>query len=152
MAIPARFRNDSSRRQRFGITLLALGLAWPAAAELVVFTDGRVVKAAGHQMIGSQLEIRLPGGGSYSVDNRRIEKIVDDEVAASALPPPPAPAAKTPTAQIRPAPLNAPLLLIAPPPPAARDAARQRSGMGRAGRNRGAPEVQSSEMSAPPDE
>jgi hypothetical protein len=56
-------------------------LAAPAArAELVVFEDGRVVKAAGYRVLAEQLEISLPGGGSYMVDLDRVERIVDDEV------------------------------------------------------------------------
>ncbi len=49
-------------------------------AELVIFEDGRVVKAASYQVRGEEVEIRLPGGGSYSVDLHRVERIVDDEV------------------------------------------------------------------------
>jgi hypothetical protein len=52
--------------ERVGIALPALAAASGAEAELVVFTDGRVVKAAGHQTAGAQLEIQLPGGGNYS--------------------------------------------------------------------------------------
>ncbi len=54
-----------------------------ARAELVVFTDGRVVKAAGYEVQGEQLEIRVRGGGSYTVDMVRVERIVDDEVVVS---------------------------------------------------------------------
>jgi hypothetical protein len=61
--------------------LLALVLpALPAAAELIVFEDGRVVKAAGYQLHSEELEISLPGGGSYRVELGRVERIVDDEV------------------------------------------------------------------------
>ncbi|HEX4441061.1 MAG TPA: lytic transglycosylase domain-containing protein [Thermoanaerobaculia bacterium] len=61
------------------------GLCLPArgAAELIVFEDGRVVKAAGYELHGDDLEILLPGGGSYRVDLARIERIVDDEVVVS---------------------------------------------------------------------
>jgi len=52
----------------------------PARAELVVFEDGRVVKAASYRVIGQELEIGLPGGGGYSVDLSRIERIIHDEV------------------------------------------------------------------------
>ena len=76
--------------KRVVIAVLALAIVSGLEAELIVFTDGRVVKAAGHQIAGSQLEIRLSGGGSYSVARERVERIVEDEVAASALPPPPA--------------------------------------------------------------
>jgi hypothetical protein len=59
---------------------LSIGAAVPAAAELVVFREGRVVKAASYKVLGDELEIGLPGGGSYRVDLERVERIVDDEV------------------------------------------------------------------------
>ncbi len=58
----------------------ALGLAAPARAELVLFREGRVVKAAGYRVIGDELEIDVPGGGSYRVDLDRVDRILDDEV------------------------------------------------------------------------
>ncbi len=65
--------------------LLILLFSAPALrAELVVFEDGRVVKASSYQVRGDEVEIRLPGGGSYSVALLRVERIVDDEVV---LPP-----------------------------------------------------------------
>lgn len=64
------------------IALLALaGAAAPALAELVIFQEGSVVKAASYRVVGGELEIGLPGGGSYLVDLSRVERIVDDEVA-----------------------------------------------------------------------
>ena len=62
--------------------LSALFCAAPAAAELVVFSDGRVVKAAGYEVFDEdqELEVRLHGGGSYRVDLALIERIVEDEV------------------------------------------------------------------------
>jgi Transglycosylase SLT domain len=81
-----------ARRPRFAVGMLnrrslaaplfaLLGLAArPARAELIVFEDGRVVKAASYQLYDDELEIRLPGGGSYRVDLGRIERIVNDEV------------------------------------------------------------------------
>jgi hypothetical protein len=77
---------------RRGLCALALaGLALAARAELVVFDDGRVVKAASYRVLGDELEIGVPGGGTYRVDLSRIERIVDDEVAPpeerAALPP-----------------------------------------------------------------
>ena len=60
---------------------LSAGLATaPAHAELIVFEDGRIVKAAGYQLFSEELEIALPGGGSYRVALSRVERIVDDEV------------------------------------------------------------------------
>ena len=67
-----------------GLLRLFAGLAAvaPAAAraELIVFEDGRVVKAAAYQLFSEELEIELPGGGSYRVDLARVDRIVDDEV------------------------------------------------------------------------
>jgi hypothetical protein len=64
------------------LTLLAGGLLASATcmAELVVFQEGRVVKAESYRVTGDQLEIGLKGGGSYLVDLDRVERIVDDEV------------------------------------------------------------------------
>ncbi len=61
-------------------TLLALWQAPAARAELIVFEDGRVVKASGYRLLAEELEISLPGGGSYRVDLARVDRIVDDEV------------------------------------------------------------------------
>ena len=60
-------------------------LCRPARAELVVFEDGRAVKAASYRVRGDELEIGLPGGGSYRVALERIERIVDDEVVPPAV-------------------------------------------------------------------
>lgn len=59
-----------------------------ARAELVVLEDGRVVKAASTRVAGDSLEVRLPGGGSFSIDRARVERIVDDEVAPGDMPAP----------------------------------------------------------------
>ncbi len=68
--------------------LLALAVLLSSAAlsaELIVFEDGRVVKASGYVLLNEELEIRLPGGGSYRVDLSRVERIVDDEVVVDAV-------------------------------------------------------------------
>ena len=52
-------------------TLLALAVSAspaPMVAELIVFEDGRVVKAAAYKLYSEELEIALPGGGSYRVE------------------------------------------------------------------------------------
>ena len=59
---------------------LMIAAALPASADLVIFQDGRVVKAASYAVVVDELEIGLPVGGSYRVDLERIERIVDDEV------------------------------------------------------------------------
>jgi hypothetical protein len=65
-----------------GLLLLSAGAL---SAELIVFEDGRVVKAAGYVLLSEELEIRLPGGGSYRVDLSRVERIVDDEVVVDSV-------------------------------------------------------------------
>ena len=84
-------RRGSSPRQmtRFpylvAAALSALLCAAPARSELVVFSDGRVVKAAGYEVFepDQELEVRLHGGGSYRVDLALVERIVEDEVEIS---------------------------------------------------------------------
>ena len=70
--------------RRFGLTgALLMWLAAPALfADLVIFEDGRVVKAASYRVFPEEdeVEIVLPGGGSYRADLRRVERIVEDEV------------------------------------------------------------------------
>jgi hypothetical protein len=62
-----------------------MGAARSARAELIVFEDGRVVKAAGYRLLPEELEVELPGGGSYRVALERIERIVDDEVVVESV-------------------------------------------------------------------
>ena len=90
----SRFRRRMRLRRLPAAALLALAAAVPARAELVVFSDGRVVKAASYAIVEDELEIGLPGGGSYRVELARIERIVDDEVlpqetVAEEIPPAP---------------------------------------------------------------
>ena len=59
------------------------GVAAMARGELVIFSDGRVVKAAAYKVTGDEVEIQVPGGGSYVVDLGRVERILDDEVEAA---------------------------------------------------------------------
>jgi hypothetical protein len=67
--------------------LLAAGLLASSClrAELIVFEDGRVVKASSYVLLSEELEIRLAGGGSYRVDLSRVERIVDDEVVVDTV-------------------------------------------------------------------
>jgi len=84
---PGRFPSHM-RRNPFSTPLLAGALLLCAAAlsaELIVFEDGRVVKAAGYAVMSDELEIQLPGGGSYRVDLSRVERIVDDEVVVDSV-------------------------------------------------------------------
>ena len=84
-------RGRPSRMPRFpsflglaALALACLGTGAAARAELIVFEDGRVVKASGYRLLAEEIEVSLPGGGSYRVDLARVERIVDDEVAVDA--------------------------------------------------------------------
>jgi hypothetical protein len=67
------------------VALLAALCAGRARAELIVFEDGRVVKAAGYRLLPEELEVLLPGGGSYRVDLSRVDRIVEDEVVVDTV-------------------------------------------------------------------
>jgi hypothetical protein len=74
--------------RRFLLASALLGPALsavPAQAELIVFENGRVVKAASYRLHADEVEISLPGGGSYRVELGRIERIVDDEVVVDTV-------------------------------------------------------------------
>ena len=66
-------------------TALALLPAGRLLGELIVFEDGRVVKASGYRLLPEELEVELPGGGSYRVALERIDRIVDDEVVVETV-------------------------------------------------------------------
>src|SRR6202007_1380226 len=59
---------------------LALLAAPRALADLVVFEDGRVVKVASWKVTEDSIEIYLTGGGGFTTDLARVERIVEDEV------------------------------------------------------------------------
>jgi hypothetical protein len=67
-------------RRRGAVLLGALLVCAPAAADLVVFEDGRVVKAVSWRLGTDTIEIGLPGGGSFTADLGRVDRIVEDEV------------------------------------------------------------------------
>jgi soluble lytic murein transglycosylase-like protein len=67
--------------------LLAIALfvaaALPAGASIAVFTDGRSIKVSAFKAVDQEtMQLTLPNGGSMTVPLTRIERIVDDEVAA----------------------------------------------------------------------
>jgi soluble lytic murein transglycosylase-like protein len=65
------------------LALAAFLCAMTGRAELIIFSDGRVTKAAGYQVIEDELEILVRGGGSYRVDMGLVDRIVEDEVEVS---------------------------------------------------------------------
>jgi len=82
---PRMTRPNPLFRAVLGLALAAFALPCAARAELIVFEDGRVVKAAGYRMLSDEVEVDLPGGGSYRVALERIERIVDDEVTVDTV-------------------------------------------------------------------
>jgi len=84
---PGRFASRMRSNSILPGLVVAAGLLASSClrAELIVFEDGRVVKASGYVLLSEQLEIRLPGGGSYRVDLSRVERIVDDEVVVDTV-------------------------------------------------------------------
>src|SRR6185436_13916830 len=64
------------------LTVPGLGLlgATPARAELVVLTDGNVLKVKAYEAVGEQAWITLSFGGRMTVPIERVERVVDDEV------------------------------------------------------------------------
>ena len=85
-AVPGSACAEPSLRSAVLLSLACARAPRPRArAELIVFEDGRVVKAAGYSLHADELEIVLPGGGSYRVDLSRVERIVDDEVVVASV-------------------------------------------------------------------
>ncbi len=79
----SRFPRQMSRLALAAAALGGVLASCPVLADLVVFQEGQVVKAASYRVVDNELEIGLPGGGSYRVDLERIERIVDDEVVVA---------------------------------------------------------------------
>jgi hypothetical protein len=66
--------------------LLAFGVLAPARAELVILTDGNVMKVADFAADGDQARLTFASGGRITLPITRVERVVDDEV----VPEPPA--------------------------------------------------------------
>lgn len=64
------------------LSLLGLGVsgAIPARAELVVLTDGNVLKVTGYEAVAEQASLTLSFGGRMTIPIERVERVVDDEV------------------------------------------------------------------------
>ena len=71
----------------FGFSLLVFAAAAPARAELVILTDGNVMKVAAFQAEGDLAQLTFDTGGRMTMAIDRVERVVDDEV----IPEPPAP-------------------------------------------------------------
>ena len=64
------------------LTALLAGLcdAGSARAELVVLTDGNVMKVKAFEAVGEQARLTFPFGGRMTLPITRVERVVDDEV------------------------------------------------------------------------
>jgi hypothetical protein len=89
--------------------LLVAGFAWlgspaPAEAELVILTDGSVLKAKEYDLADGEEQARITfaRGGSMTLPIGRIERVIDDEVDE----PPPAPVVQAAAAPVLPAGIN----------------------------------------------
>ena len=80
---PRGFLRSATFLSALSTAVWMLGGASIGRGELVILTDGRVIKALSHQAHGDRIEVLLPGGGSYTFDQTRVERIVDDEVTGS---------------------------------------------------------------------
>jgi hypothetical protein len=76
----------SSLRSRLLVALGFLLAAAPAAATLVVFEDGRLVRVESYDVVagfeegdGDRLSMKLHGGGSLTVSLDVVDRIVDEE-------------------------------------------------------------------------
>jgi len=77
----------SPRLLAFG--LLAFGFLAPARADLVILTDGNVMKVAAFEAQGDVAYLTYASGGRITLPITRVERVVDDEVVPE---PPAAPA------------------------------------------------------------
>ena len=75
--------------------LLALGHFAPVRAELVILTDGNVMKATEFEAVGEQARITFASGGRLTLPIERVDRVVDDEYT----PPPPEPPAAVAAAE-----------------------------------------------------
>ena len=62
------------------VPVVLFGLALPARAELVVLTDGSVLKVRAYEAGEDQARLTLGFGGAMTLPIERVERVVDDEV------------------------------------------------------------------------
>jgi hypothetical protein len=72
------------RRELFVLTLTAVFLfARPCRASLAIFNDGRVVKISDYRVKDDDIELFIPGGGSFTTELNLVGRIIDDEIRVS---------------------------------------------------------------------
>jgi hypothetical protein len=69
-----------------GVLLLGFA-AVPARADLVILTDGSVMKVAAFEAEGDQAHLTFPTGGVMTMAIERVDRVLDDEVVPEPDPP-----------------------------------------------------------------
>jgi hypothetical protein len=70
-----------------GSLLLGLGLAVPAHADLVILTDGEVMKVSAFEANGDLAQLTMASGGRMTMAIDRVDRVIEDEVAPEPDPP-----------------------------------------------------------------
>lgn len=64
----------------FTAAVTVLGLAAPASADLVIFTDGDFIRIETYSVQGKKIRLELPSGGALVLPLRRVSRVIDDRV------------------------------------------------------------------------
>lgn len=65
---------------RYLFAFIALSIASPASAELILFSGQRSMSVAGHRIEGDRIVVTLRGGGEMAFDRSLVSAITPDEV------------------------------------------------------------------------
>jgi hypothetical protein len=65
-----------------GFLLVGLSLAVPARSELVIMRSGHVVKVDSFEIIGGQVHLELPAGGSMQLSLLQVDRVIEDEIVS----------------------------------------------------------------------
>jgi len=79
--------NRRSAAFLFCCALPVLAAAVPARAELVILTDGNVLKVKAYEAEGDEAQLLMSFGGRMTLPIGRVERVVDDEVIPEPDPP-----------------------------------------------------------------
>ena len=72
------------KRMRFLVGALIVCVSWTLAmqAELVILRSGDVLKVKDFRVMGNDVRLSLPSGGSITLPLLRVERIIDDEISS----------------------------------------------------------------------
>jgi transglycosylase-like protein with SLT domain len=87
IAVPMQSARPSLFLRLLAFGLLAFGALAPARAELVILTDGNVMKVAVFEAEGDLARLTFHRGGRITLPITRVERVVDDEVEPEPDPP-----------------------------------------------------------------